>query len=171
MPPKFFFVPTLDSASTTRDRELHQADVRRHAATISHSRRPRLSPTAGQRQSTRRGGRASPRGARESTQTELVLRCLNLSNRYSAHTPTGEDEADQRFQLSMAKASSRVEDDEHPEITAALMKANLHTALRMGLQSGSLPFTILPIKPEHSASFYRAIEYCEYRPCDTLSPH
>lgn len=71
----------------------------------------------------------------------------------------------------MDKESGRVEDDEHPDLTAALMKANLHTALRIGLQTGALPLPILPIKPEYSASFYRAIEYCASPPWETVSPH
>lgn len=168
MPPKFHFVPTLDCSSTPRDRELHQADVRRHAATISHERRAKSSLTTGHRRSARRG-QANTRRDREATQTELILRYLNLGNESSAHPPTGDSEAGRHLQLSLAKASDRVEDDEQPEATAALMKANLHTALRMGLTTGTVPVTILPIKPEYSASFYRAVEYCAYSPWETIS--
>lgn len=39
MSTQFFFVPTTSTDSTTRDRELQRADIRKHAATIAHRRK------------------------------------------------------------------------------------------------------------------------------------
>ena len=155
MPNQIFFVSAPNATATPRERELQQADVRRHAATVAHQRRGRLSSSI---PAARRGGRLKPQPAPGPQQTKAASKDLQLSVNdhellYYRHL----------YRLVEAPPSGvldSLDDDEQSEATAALLKAILHAALRMGLRTRTLSQPSSLVKPEYSASFYRAVEYC-----------